>query len=66
MWKEIQNKAKLEILHVLFMVKVTTMDVSQLDEISPGDFLFWKKLPKETQDRWNLTIQLFNENGFFD
>lgn len=64
MWKEIQTRAKIELLHVLFMTKVTTVDLSSLGDSSPDAFYNWKQLPNVVVKRWKLIIKLFIENGF--
>lgn len=64
MWEEIQKRAKIEILHVLFMTKVTTADLSSLSNTSPDAFYNWKKLPDIVLKRWKLIIKIFTENEF--
>lgn len=67
MWREIQEKARLELLHILFMVKVNSVDETSarpIDEISPTT-IFQGELPtKHVLEQWKFLIDLFIENGF--
>lgn len=64
MWEEIQKRAKIEMLHILFMIKVTTADLDSLGETSPDAFYNWKQLPNEVLKRWKIIIKIFTENEF--
>lgn len=66
MWHEIQEKAKFELLHVLFFVKIVLVDESgipDLDKFSPDNLLDGKIPSKELLNRWKLIFELFIENG---
>lgn len=66
MWREIREKAKLELLHILFMMKVNSVDensAQSIDEITPSTI--FKELPtKIVLNQWKYQIDLFTENGF--
>lgn len=68
MWVEIKDRAKIELLHALFMIKVTTFDPkTQADphqEICQETFFNWKRLPEHVATRWELLIDTFDKNGF--
>lgn len=66
MWDEIQQKAKIELLHVLFMIKMITFDTSssQKTRVDPKVFYDWIKLPQNVQTRWKLLMEIFSENEF--
>lgn len=46
------------------MTKVTTVDLSTMDDNSPEAFYNWKEMPSNVLNRWKNTIQIFTENGF--
>lgn len=64
MWREIQRRAKIELLHVLFMIKMITFDASASQERDPDAFYDWKELPDNVSKRWQLLIDIFSKNGF--
>lgn len=65
MWEEIRQRAKIELLHILFMIKVTTYvpDASN-ESIGPDTFFNWTQLPDRVRIRWQIVLDIFNENGF--
>lgn len=65
MWREFQEKAKIELFHAMFFAKISLMEESdvptKLDEFSPEKFL--EKLPsKAILSRWETIINLFIEH----
>lgn len=68
MWNEIQTHSKIELLHVLFMTKLTMEDecsIASMDEISPDTFSKMKSPSKAALERWNFIIDMYIKNGFF-
>lgn len=67
MWIKIQDKAKNELLHAIFMIKVVfadEKDIPSLDEVSPDTF-FTEEIPSILiLNRWKLVIDLYKENDF--
>lgn len=65
-WNEIQNKAKLEILHVFFLTKCVLANEQTapwIEDITPETF-FSSELPsKAILDRWKLILDVFQENS---
>lgn len=68
MWGEIKDRAKIELLHVLFMIKVTMFDPKTQaepdQEICQEIFFNWKSLPEDVSSRWELLIDIFVKNEF--
>lgn len=66
MWDEIQSKAKNELLHSLFMLKVVTADESSappsLDEVTPDHFFNEEKPTNVVLQRWQCILDLCKEN----
>lgn len=66
MWKEIKDKAKLELLHSLFMVKVVTADErstpSSLDEVTPETFFSGESPSEAILNRWECILSVCNDN----
>lgn len=66
MWHEIQQRAKMELLHILYMSKLALIDASTLtplDEATPDMFFQDGPPSKEVLVRWKLIIDLFIQNG---
>lgn len=65
-WNEIQNKAKLEILHIFFLTKCVLADEQTapwIEDITAETF-FSSKLPsKIILNRWKLILDVFQENA---
>lgn len=64
MWREIRQRARIELLHVLFMIKMITFDASNDSDNDPDAFYNWKELPESVSIRWQLLIDIFDKNGF--
>lgn len=67
MWHEIQEKSKMELLHILFMSKLVLADKSSapsIDEVSPETFYTDEPPSKAVLNRWKFIIDLFVENRF--
>lgn len=66
MWHEIQEKAKIELFHGLFFVKIASMDekgIPDLDKISPDNLLNEEMPSREILNKWKTIFNLFIENG---
>lgn len=65
-WHEIQVKAKLELLHILFVAKISLANRTtepSIDEISLNT-IFNEQSPSEAVlRRWKFLIDIFAENG---
>lgn len=67
MWNEIKDKAKIELMHILFMAKLCKSDetsIPQSDEITPETFSKVEKPSLSVLQRWKCIIDLFDKNGF--
>lgn len=68
MWREIQDKAKLEVLHIFFLKKLCMVQTNEappsLDEVNAETF--YKDDPPSVAvlNQWKLIINIFQENGF--
>lgn len=66
MWDEIQEKAKIELLHALFMAKIVTADdnsAPSLDEVTPESF-FREEAPSDALlKRWRCIFHVCENNG---
>lgn len=69
MWEEIKGKAKLELLHSLFMVKIVAADESStpssLDEVTPETFYSKKSLSNAVLNQWKTILSICEENQLF-
>ncbi|XP_055307116.1 uncharacterized protein LOC129571348 [Sitodiplosis mosellana] len=64
MWFEIQDKAKRELMRVLFVVKNSVSDEnSTLDKISQDAFFRKDGRTKSFARRWKCILEIFTENG---
>lgn len=68
MWNEIQSKAKFELLHSLFMVKIVVADESSappsLDEVSPETFFSGEQPSTAVLNRWKCILDVCKDNKF--
>lgn len=68
MWTEIQSKAKFELLHSLYMVKIVAADESlappSLDEVTPDMFFNQAKPTNAILNRWRCILNVCKENKF--
>lgn len=66
-WTEIQTKAKIEMLHVLYMSRIATADgsaIPSIDEISSETFYNEEPLSEAILCRWKFIIDMFVKNDF--
>lgn len=66
MWHEIREKAKMELLHILFMAKINLIEENSAQsphDMTP-DTLFKEELPSKAVLRdWKFKIDMFTEHG---
>lgn len=68
MWDEVKDKAKLEILHTLFMIKLCTFQIDDsvdLDKVDSNDFMDQVKPSPNYVKQVKNMYRIFDENGFF-
>lgn len=68
MWNEIQEKAKLEMLHAFAMSKIVTADENtapSLEEVSPESFFNDGPPSKALSQRWQCIISVCEKYGLF-
>lgn len=62
-----KENAKVELLHILFMLKICNADEKKtpsMDEISDETFLKSEKPSDAILNRWKCIIDLFKQNEF--
>lgn len=67
MWNEIQEKAKIEMLHVFWMTRIAMADgnaIPSIDEISSETFYREEPISKTVLNRWKFIIDMFTANDF--
>lgn len=66
MWLEIKERAKFELMHILFMQKISFVDyAASVDEISKDTFTKNQKPTDDILHRWRVVIDLFTQHDFF-
>lgn len=64
MWFEIQDKAKKDLLRVLFVVKNSVSDeTATLDKVSQDSFFRKDGQTKTFARRWKCILEIFTKNG---